>query len=143
MFFLGTAWLVRRSATARAAGEGYGTHDDNLPATDVVMREHTQSSGFDINELSESQAENEDLPSFPLALAPVVIVIVVNFVFVEFIVPLMDTTFLADPLFGATTIESVRGVWAIIVALFLSILFIIPIFSLVALITLATLFGSF
>jgi H+/gluconate symporter-like permease len=37
----------------------------------------------------------------------------------------MDTAFLADPLFGATTIEAVRGLWAIIVALICSILFLI------------------
>jgi H+/gluconate symporter-like permease len=125
MFVLGTAWLVRRSATARATGEGYGAHNDDLPVADVVMRERTQSSGFDINELSDGQRDAEELPSFLLALAPVVIVIVMNFVFVEFIVPLMDTSFLAEPRFGATTIESVRGVWAIIVALFLAILFIV------------------
>jgi H+/gluconate symporter-like permease len=53
----------------------------------------------------------------------VVIVIAVNFAFVQFLVPLMNTAHLAEPRFGATTIESVRGVWAIIVALFLSILF--------------------
>ena len=47
----------------------------------------------------------------------------VNFAFVQFIVPLMDTTFLAEPRFGAATIESVRGVWAIIVSLFVSIVF--------------------
>jgi H+/gluconate symporter-like permease len=123
MFALGTAWLARRSAKARAAGEGYGAHDDNLPAPDGVMREHVQGCGFDINELSGGQADPPAPPSFLLALAPVVIVIAVNFAFVQFLVPLMNTAFLAEPRFGATTIENVRGVWAIIVALFLSILF--------------------
>jgi H+/gluconate symporter-like permease len=37
----------------------------------------------------------------------------------------MDTSFLAEPLFGETTIESVRGVWAVIVGLFLAILLLI------------------
>ena len=54
MFLLGTAWLTRRSGQARAAGEGYGAHTDSLPVPDVVMREHTQSGGFDINELREN-----------------------------------------------------------------------------------------
>jgi H+/gluconate symporter-like permease len=125
MFLLGTAWLSRRSAQARAAGEGYGVHADSLPEPDTVMREHSQSGGFDINELPEGRDESEKLPPFPLALAPVVIVIVVNFAFVEFVVPLLDTAYLAEPRFGATRIESVRGVWAIIVALFLAILFLI------------------
>ncbi len=123
MFVLGTAWLMRRSVQARSAGEGYGHHDDSLPDQDVVMREHAQSGGFDLNEIPADPAAAQVLPSFPLALAPVVIVIVVNFAFVQFIVPMLDTSFLAEPRFGATTIESVRGVWAIIVSLFVSIAF--------------------
>jgi H+/gluconate symporter-like permease len=125
MFALGTAWLARRSAKARAAGEGYGAHDDSLPAPDGVMREHVQGCGFDINELTEDHAEAAAPPPFWLALAPVVIVIAVNFAFVQLLVPLMNTAFLAEPRFGATTIENVRGVWAIIVALFLAILFLL------------------
>jgi H+/gluconate symporter-like permease len=64
-------------------------------------------------------------PSFLLALLPIIVVIVINFAFIQFVLPLMDTDFLAEPLFGATTIESVRGVWAVIVALFLAILLLI------------------
>jgi H+/gluconate symporter-like permease len=43
-------------------------------------------------------------------------------VFIRLVLPRMDTSFLADPLFGETTIESVRGVWAVSVGLFLAIL---------------------
>jgi H+/gluconate symporter-like permease len=123
MFLLGTAWLTRRSAKARSAEEGYGAHDDNLPVPDGVMREHAQSRGFDLNELTDDHSDAAGLPSFGLALAPVVIVIGVNFAFIQFLVPMMNTDFLAEPRFGSTTIENVRGVWAIIVALFLAILF--------------------
>lgn len=129
MLVLGVAWLNRRAARARAAGEGYGAHADNTPKTDVVMREHAQSEGFDIIELPEQSAReparNENLPPFWLALLPIVVVIVTNFAFVQFALPLMDTGFLADPLFGATTLESVRGVWAVIVALFFAIVLLI------------------
>jgi H+/gluconate symporter-like permease len=125
MFGLGTVWLSHRSAKARSAGEGYGAHEDSLPVQDVVMREHTQSGGFDINELPEGEAEAEDLPPLFLALAPVILVIAVNFAFVQFVVPMLDTSYLAEPRFGATTIASVRGVWAIIVSLFVAILFLI------------------
>jgi H+/gluconate symporter-like permease len=120
MFGLGTVWLSHRSAKARSAGEGYGAHEDSLPVQDVVMREHTQSGGFDINELPEGEAEAEDLPPLFLALAPVILVIAVNFAFVQFVVPMLDTSYLAEPRFGATTIASVRGVWAIIVSLFVA-----------------------
>jgi H+/gluconate symporter-like permease len=125
MFLLGSAWLNRRAAQAKAAGEGYGAHADSLPARDLVMRERAQGEGFDINELAEPVAEAGQLPAFALALAPVVVVVVSNFAFVELVVPRLDTSYLAEPRFGATTIQSVRGVWAIIVALFLAILLLI------------------
>ncbi len=125
MFLLGVAWLNRRAAAARTAGEGYGDHADSLPVPDVVMREHTQGRGFDLAELPESRPVEENLPSFALAILPVIVVIVANFAFVELIVPLMDTSYLAEPRFGATTIESVRGVWAVIVALFAACLLLI------------------
>ena len=69
--------------------------------------------------------DDENLPPFALALLPVIVVIVTNFVFIQIVVPLIDTSWLAEPLFGATTIESVRGVWAVIVALFFAILLLI------------------
>ena len=126
MFLLGTAWLNRRAARARTAGEGYGDHEDSLPARDQLMRERTQGEGFDIAELPDAEsAEGGRLPPFWLALAPVVVVVVSNFAFVELVVPRMDTAFLAEPRFGATTIDAVRGVWAIIVALFLAILLLV------------------
>ncbi|MGF1528713.1 MAG: GntP family permease [Candidatus Competibacterales bacterium] len=123
MFALGTAWLNRRWASARAAGEGYGYHQDSLPVPDVVMRERAQGEGFDIVELDHGRASKDNLPSFALAFAPVVMVILVNFLFVQIVIPMMDTSYLAEPRFGATTIESVRGVWSIIVSLLSAILF--------------------
>jgi H+/gluconate symporter-like permease len=128
MFALGLAWLNRRAATAQAAGEGYGEHDEAPPVTDIASRERAQTSGFDIAELppAGNRVETEgDLPPFWLALLPILVVIVSNFVFIEFIVPRMDTSYLAEPRFGATTIESVRGVWAVIFGLTLSILLLI------------------
>ncbi len=125
MFVLGIVWLNHRAGRARAAGEGYGDHADNLPARDVPLREHAQGRGFDINELPAEPAEDGNTPPFLLAVLPVIVVIVANFAFVEILVPMMDTTFLAEPRFGATTIESVRGVWAVIFALFVAIVLLI------------------
>ena len=84
-----------------------------------------QSEDFDIAELSGAappKSADEDLPPFWLALLPVLVVIVSNFAFVQLVLPLMDTSYLAEPLFGETTIESVGGVWAVIIGLFLAIL---------------------
>ena len=125
MFLLGVAWLNRRVAWARTAGEGYGQHDDSLPERGVVMREHSQSGGFDISELPDGPAADADLPPLALALLPILVVIVLNLVFIELIVPAMDTTYLAEARFGQTTIESVRGLWAIIFSLFFAILLLI------------------
>jgi H+/gluconate symporter-like permease len=126
MVAVGLLWLSRRIAAARAADEGYGAHADSLPAPGVVMREHATGQHFDIAELPKAAAaEDENLPPFWLAVLPVILVIATNLVFIEVVVPRMDTSFLAEPRFGATTIESVRGVWAVIVALFLAILLLI------------------
>ena len=125
MFLLGVAWLNRRAKSARTAGEGYGDHADSLPAPDVVMREHAQSQGFDLAEMPVNPPEEESLPPFALALLPVIVVIVANFAFIQLIVPLLDTSYLAEPRFGATKLENVRGVWAVIVALFLAIVLLI------------------
>lgn len=123
MFLLGLLWLNRRAASARAAGEGYGDHADSLPAPDAVMRERAAPcSDFDVAEMRDPVPPPENLPPFWLALLPVVVVIAANFAFVSLIVPMMDTAFLAEPLFGETSIEAVRGLWSVIVALFLAIL---------------------
>ncbi len=124
MFALGMLWLGRRAAQARAAGEGYGAHEDNLPAAGTTLRECAQGAGFDIRELEE-HPEAAGQPPAVLAVLPVVLVIVTNFVFSTFVVPKLDTAYLAEPLFGATTIEAVRGVWSVIVALFVAIVVLI------------------
>ncbi|NBC31067.1 MAG: GntP family permease [Alphaproteobacteria bacterium] len=126
MLGLGTAWINRRAGRARRAGEGYGEHEDALPKPDVTLRERAApAENYDLREAERDTADAEAMPGFALAVTPVVLVILVNFLFVEFVVPAMDTGYLALPEFGATTIESVRGVWAIIVALLVSILVLI------------------
>jgi H+/gluconate symporter-like permease len=122
MFVLGMAWLNRRAAAARASGEGYGVHEDSLPEADPILRERPLAGGFDSAEPSPTRPAKADLPHPLLAVLPVIVVIVSNFVFVQAIVPLMDTAHLALPQFGSTSIEAVRGVWAVIVGLFLAIL---------------------
>lgn len=124
MFGLGMFWLNRRAATAMATGEGYGVHEDELPELDSVMRAQSQNEGFDVNEIDPGESHMNP-PGILLAIAPIVIVVLVNLLFVSVVVPLMETSYLAQPLFGETSIEAVRGVWAIVVALSVSILFLI------------------
>ncbi|WP_170337305.1 GntP family permease [Ruegeria arenilitoris] len=122
---LGMAWLNRRASRAEAAGEGYGQHDEVLPELDSEMRARSQGEGFDLNEIEPTNMPHTSEPSFALAITPVVLVVLVNFLFIQVAVPRFDTSYLAEPLFGQTTIEAVRGVWSIIVALTTSILFLL------------------
>lgn len=107
---------------ALALGEGYGVHDDALPKPDQTMREHAQGSGFDLDEITQEEDNKQDDPSFAVAIAPIILVIVANLLFVQFVIPRIDTSYLALPMFGETDIDTLRGVWSIIVALSLAIL---------------------
>lgn len=122
---LGMLWLNRRAARAAAAGEGYGQHDEELPALDSEMRARSQGEGFDLNEIEPAKVTQNSEPHFVLAIAPVVLVVLVNFLFIQLAVPRLETGYLAEPLFGATSLEAVRGVWSIIVALTTSIVFLL------------------
>ncbi len=124
MFGLGVIWLNRRARTAMAVGEGYGDHEDNIPEANTVMRAQSQNEGFDLNEIGHTEIEYSQ-PGLLLALAPIFIVVLANLLFVSVVVPLMETSYLAEPIFGQTSIEAVRGVWAIVIALAASILFLI------------------
>lgn len=125
MAVLGMTWLNRRASRAADAGEGYGEHKEKLPELDSEMRARSQNEGFDLNEIEPGEPAPSNEPGFALAIAPVVLVVVVNFLFVQLAVPRMDTSYLTEPLFGQTSIEAVRGVWSIIVALTASILFLL------------------
>jgi len=95
MLLLGWQWLERR---ARSLGPGYGAHDDATPGT----------------------GEMRDPPSLILAALPLGLVIVLNLSFTFVIIPALDTGYLARPAYGATDVDTLRGVWSIIAALTLS-----------------------
>ncbi len=105
MLFGGILWLNKRSAAAMSRNEGYGTH--KAMAADAALPEDVQ------------------LPGFALAIAPVVLVIALNAAFTYLVFPNMDASYLAEDKYGATSLKSVSGIWAIIVALVSSILLVI------------------
>ena len=98
MFALGTAWLLHRAKAAATLGEGYG---ETEPAIAAVAAEQPPVSQ----------------PRVILALTPVVTVLVLNYLLSAHVIPRLETGYLATPPYGATTIASVKGIWAIIVAL--------------------------
>ncbi|AVL54949.1 GntP family permease [Roseobacter denitrificans] len=124
---LGMAWLNRRASQAARAGEGYGDHDDAPKPVDTETHARSQGEGFDINEIDFAMDEKTDSPGFATAIAPVILVVVTNFLFLQVVVPQMETGYLAEPLFGQITIEAVRGIWSIVFALTMSILFLLAV----------------
>ncbi|GHE20982.1 GntP family permease [Halomonas urumqiensis] len=123
MLGLGQAWLNYRARQARLACEGYGDHQDEAPPANH-LREHAAGESSDLAETALRKPD-QSRPSLPLAMMPIVLVILFNLLFTAVVIPTMDTDYLAEPLYGTTSIESVRGVWSVIAALVIAILVII------------------
>jgi H+/gluconate symporter-like permease len=124
MFSLGMLWLSRRLRSARAAGEGYGDHRDESPRADRKVREHAEGEGFDIAELNDRPAP-AGMPGFAIAVLPILLVIALNYLFSMVVIPAMDTGYLELERYGGTDVDSVRGIWSIILALVISIVVIV------------------
>lgn len=104
MFIFGMFWLKFQLYRARAMGEDYGTHQDHLMGV-----------------------SGEDLPNFWVSLAPIVIVILLNYLCVDYLFPYIDTSYLAQKKYGAISIKKVASNWAIILALTASIAFLVAV----------------
>ncbi|MFZ3584325.1 GntP family permease [Loktanella sp. DJP18] len=101
MMTFGILWLNRRRDRAQAAGEGFGQH----PKTDA-----------------DADAPDQAQPGIAVALLPVALVIVLNALFTYVVIPGMDASYLAQDAYGGVTLDDVKGIWAIIASLVLSIL---------------------
>jgi H+/gluconate symporter-like permease len=119
MGVLGALWLLRRARLAAAAGEGYGAEPDGPPALDRSVRPHAQGEGYDVAELGPPAGASAAAPTpgFGVAVAPIVAVVALNWVFSARILPALDTGYLATALYGATRLDAVLGTWAIMAAL--------------------------
>jgi H+/gluconate symporter-like permease len=100
MFGLGTAWLMGRAKKAMARGEGYGNHP-NEKFTEV---------------------DNSNLPSFGLAIAPVILVLVLNFIFSKFVftAAAMNGEYLTKAPYN-TTLAKVAGTWSLVLSLVIAL----------------------
>ncbi len=104
MMIGGILWLQNRTRQAMIAGEGY--------------REH-------LHEGLEPSKDVEHGPSISIALLPILLVIGLNALFTYVVFPNIDASILAEPRYGATELSKVAGLWSIIVALVIAIIFII------------------
>ena len=113
----GLWWLGRAEAAARRAGEGYGGAPDVTPADHEEIREHaTAAREFDPAEIRHGKRADSE-PPFILAVLPLVVVIVMNFLMSLVVLPRFDFSFLAQEAWGGTTIGHVAGIWSVAVAL--------------------------
>ena len=124
MLGFGMWWLLRASAAARRNGEPLH-FDEHVPdgqvAEDPLIRERAIiAQGFDPAEIHHSQL-TESEPSVVTAALPLVAVVIVNFVMSFVVLPQLDTEFLAEPRWGATSLSAVGGVWSVAAALAVAI----------------------
>ncbi|MDR2158108.1 MAG: GntP family permease [Holosporaceae bacterium] len=103
-FWFSMMWINRQIRLAKKNGEGYGDHNDNLIS---------------------SVSDKKNLPSFWISIIPVFIVILLNYISVRYVFPNMDASYLQSEKYGATDIQTVAGNWAIIVAVFFAIVFVL------------------
>ncbi|WP_397571166.1 GntP family permease [Schlesneria sp. T3-172] len=113
----GLWWLSRAEAIARQAEEGYGDVSQDPPIIDEKLREHATAVGdFDPAEFNHGERSTFE-PSFAMAILPLAVVIVVNFLMSQVILPAIDFSYLAKAEWGQTHIGAVAGVWSVVTAL--------------------------
>jgi len=121
MLVFGLGWILWRARSGSFAQDA-APEPAPLPRR---LREMAQSEGFDIAEVRQDGTAPGGLRPLWLAALPVLAVVVLNGVFVWLLLPLFDTSYLVEDRWGATTFESVKGIWAIILALSLTIVLIV------------------
>ena len=129
MLGFGLWWLARGEASARKKGEGYGADEDGpvgVSENQMVRERATTSSTFDPAEVRHGH-QSDAAPPIALAALPLAIVIGVNLLMSLFVLPRHDATYLADPLWGSTSLSAVGGVWSVVTALATAIVTLIAI----------------
>lgn len=120
MLGLGLLWIMCRAVRWQ---EAPADTDPAQERTRRQLREHAQGEGYDVVEIEEPRPEPPaGLPPVAIAALPIVLVISLNYLFAAHILPSFDTSYLAESRYGGVRFDAVRGVWAILIALALSII---------------------
>jgi H+/gluconate symporter-like permease len=126
MVGFGLWWLSLQQSRAKASNEGFDGFSAKVPASkpaakaNLVRERASVSQSFDPEEIGRGHVSG-DLPSFGIALTPLVLVVCVNFVMNVIVLPRIDAEYLAEPRWGETSLAAVRGVWGVCVALTVAI----------------------
>jgi H+/gluconate symporter-like permease len=128
MLGFGLWWLARAEAKARDKGEGYGVaappHD---AAQELIVRERaTTASTFDPEEITHGH-QSDAAPPMTLAVLPLIIVIAVNLAMSLYILPRLDTSYLAEEAWGSISLSAVGGVWSVVTALAAAIIVLVAV----------------
>ncbi|MEL7446193.1 MAG: GntP family permease [Pseudomonadota bacterium] len=99
----GLWWLQHRLSKATARGAGYGETDE-----------------FSIG-AGERKSTADKAPALWAALLPIAIVIGVNLAVARLVLPMIDTSYLAEQAYGEVSLDDVRGIWSLIVGLAMAI----------------------
>lgn len=110
-FILGVWWLKRRAVAAARRSEGYSD----------------EPTDADIEPPLAAKNDHATLPSFAIAMAPIVCVLACNFLASVWWIPKWQTDYLAEPKFGAVKVTDVGGLWASIFSLLVACSLIIAI----------------
>lgn len=101
----GMIWLLRRAAAARAAGEGYGQHDEG---------DDSKANPSPAQAAAEA-ARHAEVP-LTLALLPLVLVVGVNALFTYLVFPALDLSFMTER-YASLDPSRVTGLWSLLIAL--------------------------
>lgn len=88
------------------------------------MNYHSRNERVAISDVKVEIAAGER-PSFTLAMIPLLLVIILNFIFSEYLIPNWNAGFLSETKFGGIQLKAVKGLWAIILSLVVAIIFIL------------------
>ncbi len=81
-----------------------------------------KSEGYGDNHLNEPVLfEDQNLPTIWVALLPILMVVLANFLLQKMVIPTWDTTYLATEKFGHMEVGKVKSIWSMIMALILAI----------------------
>ncbi len=130
MLSTGMWWLARAQKIARLAGEGYRPGSrPQATADDPLVRERgSTATHFDPAEAAPRGASrpappaNNELPGIVVSMAPLVVVVLVNLLCSLWLLPRLDTSYLAEARFGSISLSHMGGVWAVLLALAAGIL---------------------